>query len=141
MRRFLIGCSGAIVFITIYLLILPAVAVAAVCTVVPAEFGYRLLRHSERKGRRDPTWMTVAGLLIWAAAIVQCSHMMRAGSLDYIMVYVCLALCTLGGTLSLDVDQDGVRLTSQDVVRHELVQQIVNAYDAYYASVQPDARP
>lgn len=81
--------------------ILPAVAVAAVCTVVPAEIGYRLLRHSERKGRRDPTWMTVAGLLIWAAAIVQCSHMMRAGSLDYIMVYVCLALCTLGGTLSL----------------------------------------
>ena len=34
-----------------------------------------------------------------------------------------------------------VRLTSQDVVRHELVQQIVNAYDAYYASGKPDPRP
>jgi len=30
-----------------------------------------------------------------------------------------------------------VQLTHQDVVRHELVQQIVQAYDAYFSKKEP----
>ena len=79
----------------------PAIIVAVLCTLIPAMAGYLLLRRMERSGRKDPTWLLLTGLVLWLGGIFLCSHMLQGGKLEYTRVYAYLAVCTVGGTLSL----------------------------------------
>ena len=81
--------------------LMTAMIIAVLCTVLPAEAGFLLLRRSEKKGRKDPTWLLVAGLVLWLAGIVLCIQMLVAGKIDFTRIYLCLAICTVGGSLSL----------------------------------------
>ena len=81
--------------------LLPAMITAVLCTVIPAEAGFMLLRKSERKDMKDPTWLLCSGLILWLAGIVLCIQMLVAGKIDYTRIYVCLIICTVGGSLSL----------------------------------------
>lgn len=81
--------------------LLPAMAVAVICTVVPAECGFLMLRHSERKGKKDPTLLLCSGLILWLGGIVLCIQMLTANKIDYIRIYITLVICTAGGSLSL----------------------------------------
>ena len=81
--------------------LLPAMAVAVLCTVIPAEGGFLLLRRTERKGMKDPTWLICSGLILWLAGIAFCIQMLTAGKFDYLRIYLCLTICTVGGSLSL----------------------------------------
>lgn len=79
----------------------PAMAVAVLCTVLPAEAGFLILRRSERKEMKDPTWLLCFGLILWLAGIILCIQMLLAGRIDYVRIYICLVICTTGGSLSL----------------------------------------
>lgn len=81
--------------------LLPAMAVAVLCTVIPAEVGFLLIRRSERKRMKDPTWLLCTGLLLWLIGIVLCIQMLVAGKIDYTRIYICLVICTAGGSLSM----------------------------------------
>lgn len=81
--------------------LLTAMIIAVLCTVLPAEAGFLLLRRSEKKDRKDPTWLLVAGLVLWLAGIVLCIQMLVAGKIDFTRIYLCLAICTVGGSMSL----------------------------------------
>ena len=81
--------------------LLPAMAVAVLCSVLPAEAGYLLLRRSERKGMKDPTLLLCSGLLLWLVGIILCIQMLIAGRIDYLRIYICLVICTVGGSLSM----------------------------------------
>ena len=97
-------------------------AIAVGCTLVPAFAGTWALRHLERKGRKDSTWLLLTGLLLWLISIALCSRMLREGQLEYIRVFICLAVCTVGGTLSLTglrrierIMPDAVSVTGQEI--------------------------
>ena len=81
--------------------LLPAMAVAVLCTFLPAEAGFRLLRKTEKTGAKDPTWLLCAGLILWLGGIILCIRMLTAGIISYLWIYVCLVICTTGGALSL----------------------------------------
>lgn len=81
--------------------LLTAMIVAVLCTVLPAEAGYLLLRRTERKGMKDPTWLLCTGLLFWLGGIILCIQMLIAGKFDYLRIYICLVICTAGGSLSM----------------------------------------
>ena len=81
--------------------LLPAMAVAVLCTILPAEAGYLLLRRSERKDLKDPTWLLCVGLILWLGGIVLCIQMLIAGKIEYARIYLYLVICTIGGSLSL----------------------------------------
>ena len=84
--------------------LLKAMIVAVLCTVLPAEAGYLLIRRSEKngkKGKKDPTWLLCTGLILWLAGIILCIQMLTAGKVDYLRIYVCLIICTAGGALSM----------------------------------------
>lgn len=100
----------------------PAVVVAILCTLIPSAAGRRVLRHLEKSGKKDPTWLLVTGLVLWLCGIALCSMMLRSGQLEYIRVYVYLAVCTIGGTLSLtglgrieEIMPDAVSITGQQI--------------------------
>ena len=82
-------------------LFITAMIIAVLCTVLPAEAGFLLLRRSERNDRKDPNWLLVAGLVLWLTGIVLCIQMLVAGKIDFTRIYLCLAICTVGGSLSL----------------------------------------
>ncbi len=81
--------------------LLTAMIIAVICTVFPAEAGYKLLRKAERKGMKDPTWLLCTGLVLWLGGIVLCIQMLIAGKVDYLRIYICLMICTTGGSLSM----------------------------------------
>ena len=81
--------------------LMTAMIIAVLCTVLPAEAGFLLLRRSERNDRKDPNWLLVAGLVLWLTGIVLCIQMLVAGKIDFTRIYLCLAICTVGGSLSL----------------------------------------
>ena len=81
--------------------LLHAMIIAVLCTVLPAEAGFLLIRRSERKDMRDPTWLLCTGLILWLTGIVLCIQMLIAGKIDYLRIYICLVICTVGGSLSL----------------------------------------
>ena len=81
--------------------LLPAVVLAAVCTLVPAEIGRLVLRRTERNGKKDPTWLVCLGLLFLLGGIVLCILTLNNEPTDYIRVFICLAACSIGGVLSL----------------------------------------
>ncbi|MBR6965552.1 MAG: hypothetical protein IKH81_00505 [Clostridia bacterium] len=78
-----------------------AMMIAVVCTALPAEFGFLLLRKSEKRGRKDPTWLLCIGLILWLCGIILCIQMLVAGKIDYLRIYVTLVICTAGGSLSM----------------------------------------
>ncbi len=80
--------------------LLPAMIVAVLCTVIPAELGVVFLRSMEKKGKKDPTFLICTGLILWLCGIVFCVQMLIVGRLNYIWVYICLGICTIGGALS-----------------------------------------
>ena len=81
--------------------LLPAMITAVLCTVIPAEAGFMLLRKSERKDMKDPTWLLCSGLILWLGGIILCIQMLVAGKIDYTRIYACLVICTIGGSLSM----------------------------------------
>ena len=81
--------------------LLHAMIIAVMCTVIPAEAGFLLLRRSEKKDRRDPTRLLCTGLIFWLAGIILCIQMLTAGKIEYTRIYICLVICTAGGSLSL----------------------------------------
>ena len=81
--------------------LLHAMAVAVLCTVIPAEAGFMLLRRSEGKRAKDPTWLICTGLILWLIGIILCIQMLVAGKIDYTRIYICLIICTAGGSLSM----------------------------------------
>ena len=81
--------------------LLAAMVVAVLCTVLPAEGGFLLLRRAEKGGRKDPTWLLCSGLILWLGGIILCIQMLVAGKVDYLRIYICLAICTAGGSLSM----------------------------------------
>lgn len=81
--------------------LLSAMCIAVLCTVLPAEAGFLLLRRSERKRMKDPTWLICIGLVLWLAGIILCIQMLIAGKIDYARVDVFLVICTIGGSLSM----------------------------------------
>ena len=98
------------------------IAIAIGCTLIPAFGGTWALRNLEKRGRKDPTWLLITGLLLWLSGIVLCSRMLWKGQLDYIRVNIFLAVCTVGGTLSLTglrrierIMPDAVRVTGQEI--------------------------
>ena len=104
--------------------LLPAMAVAVLCTVIPAECGFVLLRHSERKGRKDPTLLLCSGLILWLSGIVLCIQMLTANKIDFVRIYITLIICTSGGSLSLtglgrieELMPEAVSVTGKEVPR------------------------
>ncbi len=104
--------------------LLHAMIIAVLCTVLPAEAGFLLLRKSERKDMRDPTWLLCTGLILWMTGIILCIQMLIAGKIDYLRIYVCLVICTVGGSLSLtglgrieELMPDAVNATGAEVPR------------------------
>lgn len=102
--------------------LLQTLAIAVGCTLIPAFAGTWALRHLEKKGRKDSTWLLLSGLLMWLIGIALCSRMLRSGSLEYVRVYICLAICTIGGTLSLTglrrierIMPDAVSVTGREI--------------------------
>ncbi len=81
--------------------LLSAMALAVLCTVIPAEAGFLILRKTERKGTKDPTWLLCTGLILWLTGVVLCIQMLTAHKIDYARIYVGLVICTVGGSLSL----------------------------------------
>ena len=81
--------------------LLPAMAVAVLCTIIPAEAGFLLLKHSEKKDKKDLTWLLCVGLVLWLTGITLCIQMLIAGKFDYLRIYITLIICTVGGSLSL----------------------------------------
>ena len=81
--------------------LLPAMAVAVLCTIIPAEAGFLLLKHSEKKDKKDLTWLLCVGLVLWLTGITLCIQMLIAGKIDYLRIYITLIICTVGGSLSL----------------------------------------
>ena len=81
--------------------LLHAMITAVLCTVIPAEAGFLLLRKSERKDMKDPTWLLCTGLILWLAGIILCIQMLVAGKIEYTRIYIYLVICTVGGSLSL----------------------------------------
>ena len=81
--------------------LLTSMIIAVLCTVLPAEGGFFLLRRAKNSRWKDPTWLLCIGLLLWLAGIVLCIQMLIAGKVDYIRIYLCLAICTSGGSLSM----------------------------------------
>ena len=81
--------------------LLTAMVAAVLCTVLPAEAGFLLLRHAKHGWLKDPTWLMCSGLIMWLTGIVMCIQMLLAGKIDYLRIYVCLVICTAGGSLSL----------------------------------------
>ena len=81
--------------------LLHAMITAVVCTVIPAEAGFLFLRKSKLKNMKDPNWLLCSGLILWLAGIVLCIQMLIAGKIDYTRIYICLVICTVGGSLSL----------------------------------------
>ena len=81
--------------------LLTAMVAAVLCTVLPAEAGFLLLRRAKHKWLKDPTWLMCSGLILWLTGIVLCIQMLTAGKIDYLRIYVCLVICTVGGSLSL----------------------------------------
>ena len=81
--------------------LLTAMVAAVLCTVLPAEAGFLLLRHAKHGWLKDPTWLMCSGLIMWLTGIVMCIQMLIAGKIDYLRIYVCLVICTAGGSLSL----------------------------------------
>ena len=79
----------------------PAMVIAVICTVLPAEAGFLILQRAERKGMKDPTWLLCSGLFLWIAGIILCIQMLIAGKLEFTRIYIYLAVCTVGGSLSL----------------------------------------
>ena len=78
-----------------------AMITAVLCTVIPAEAGFLLLRKSERKDSKDPTWLLCTGLILWLTGIILCIQMLTARKVDYTRIYVFLIICTVGGSLSM----------------------------------------
>jgi len=102
--------------------LLQTLAIAVGCTLIPAFAGTWALRHLEKKGRKDSTWLLLSGLLMWLIGIALCSRMLRSGSLEYVRVYICLAICTIGGTMSLTglrrierIMPDAVSVTGREI--------------------------
>lgn len=102
--------------------LIQTIAIAIGCTLGPAFAGTWALRHLEKRGRKDPTWLLITGLMLWLTGIALCSHMLRGGQLEYIRVYIYLSICTMGGTLSLTglrrierIMPDAVRVTGQKI--------------------------
>ena len=102
--------------------LLPAIAIAIGCSLIPAVFGNWVLSRLEKKGNKDPTWLLLTGLGLWLAGILLCSRMLRSGQLEYTKVYMYLAVCTIGGTLSLTglsrieaIMPDAVSITGQTI--------------------------
>ena len=81
--------------------LLYAMAVAVLCTVLPAEGGFLMLRRTERKRLKDPTWLLCVGLILWLAGIILCIQMLTAGKVDYLRIYITLVICTAGGSMSM----------------------------------------
>ncbi len=81
--------------------LLSAMIIAVFCTVIPAEAGFLLLRRTERKHLKDPTWLLCSGLIMWLGGILLCIQMLTAGKVEYIRIYIYLCICTVGGSLSL----------------------------------------
>ena len=46
--------------------LLTAMITAVLCTVIPAEIGFLLLRRTEKNRMRDPTWLLCTGLILWS---------------------------------------------------------------------------
>lgn len=104
--------------------LLPAMVVAVICTIVPAETGFLLLRRSERKGMKDPTLLLCSGLILWLGGIILCIQMLTANKIDYLRIYITLVICTAGGSLSLtglgrieELMPEAVSVTGKDVPR------------------------
>ena len=81
--------------------LLPAIVIAILFTLLATEAAVLFLRRARKPNHRDPTWMLIIGLGFCAAGLVMCILMMRRQQLDYVRVYICLAISSIGGTLSL----------------------------------------
>ncbi len=81
--------------------LLTAMVIAVVCTVLTAEAGFLILRRSEKKQMKDPTWMLCAGLILWLVGIIFCIRALGAARIEYPRIYLSLVICTVGGSLSL----------------------------------------
>lgn len=81
--------------------LLPAMAIAIVCTIAAAEGTVLLLRRSQKPNRRNPTWLLMIGLALLCGGAVWCGWMLREDNVEYIRVYISLAMCSVGGTMSL----------------------------------------
>ena len=81
--------------------LLYAMIVAVLCTVLPAEGGFLLLRRTKKRFLKDPTWLLCTGLILWLAGIILCIQMLVAGKVDYTRVYITLIICTAGGSISM----------------------------------------
>ena len=81
--------------------LLTAMITAVLCTVIPAEIGFLLLRRTEKTRMRDPTWLLCTGLILWLGGIILCIQMLIAGKVEYQRIYIYLVICTAGGSLSM----------------------------------------
>ena len=81
--------------------LLPAIAIGVGCTAVAGTGSLLFLRRSKQPKRQDPTWLLCVGLAICLGAITMCSLMLINGSIHWPQVYICLAGCSVGSTLSM----------------------------------------
>ena len=81
--------------------LMTAMAIGVGTTIIGVEIGYLLLKQSERKKHRDPTWLLCLGLVLWLYGVIICGRMLIHGAIQYELVYFVLAMCSMGGALSL----------------------------------------
>lgn len=81
--------------------LMTAMAVGIGTTIAGVEIGYLLLKRSERKKYRDPTGLLCIGLVLWLYGMIVCGRMLTHRVIQYELIYFVLALCSMGGALSL----------------------------------------
>ena len=81
--------------------LMTAMAIGVGTTIIGVEIGYLLLKQSERKKHRDPTWLLCLGLVLWLYGVIICGRMLIHGAIQYELVYFVLAMCSMGGALIL----------------------------------------
>lgn len=81
--------------------LIPALAIGVGCTLLSAWAAVLFLRRTKKPNRQDPTWLLCVGLALSLAAVVLCSIMLAGRVIRLPWVYVCLAGCSMGGTLTM----------------------------------------
>ena len=78
-----------------------AMLVGIGCAVLAAELSAFFLRRGERKNNWAPTALLCVGLMIWAYGVLLCGQLLQSAQFAVWTVYLCIAISSAGGMLSM----------------------------------------
>ncbi len=80
---------------------LPSMLIGVAFTLASVEAAMIFLRRTRNVKRKDPTWLLLIGLIFCIGGSVLCGWMLTKGQVDYLRVYLCLTIVSIGGALSM----------------------------------------